>query len=82
MLEILVALVLGYLVGSIPTAYIIARFLKGIDIRKVGSGNVGGSNVAVQVGKFPAAAVLLFDIVKGALAIAHVERETTSKTRI
>jgi acyl phosphate:glycerol-3-phosphate acyltransferase len=70
MIEILGALIFGYLVGSIPTAYIIARFLKGIDIRKVGSGNVGGSNVAVQVGKFPAAAVLLFDIVKGALAIA------------
>jgi glycerol-3-phosphate acyltransferase PlsY len=70
MIEILGALLFGYLVGSIPTAYVIARFLKGIDIRKVGSGNVGGSNVAVQVGKLPFVATLLFDLVKGALAIA------------
>jgi len=40
----------GYLVGSIPFSYLIPRLVKGIDIRKVGTGNVGGSNVARSVG--------------------------------
>ena len=63
------AVVFGYLVGSIPTAYLIARMMKGIDIRTVGSGNVGGSNVWLHAGKLPSVAALLFDMVKGALAI-------------
>ena len=68
-MEILVAVVFGYLVGSIPTAYLVARLMKGIDIRTVGSGNVGGSNVWLHAGKLPSVAALLFDMVKGALAI-------------
>ncbi len=40
----------GYLLGSIPFSYLIPRWVKGIDIRKVGTGNVGGSNVARSVG--------------------------------
>jgi glycerol-3-phosphate acyltransferase PlsY len=42
---------LSYLVGSVPTAYLIARLVKGIDIRRYGSGNVGGTNLAQQLGK-------------------------------
>ena len=41
----------AYLVGAIPTPYLIARLVKGIDIRQYGSGNVGGSNVVRQLGK-------------------------------
>jgi glycerol-3-phosphate acyltransferase PlsY len=70
LMDILLSLAFGYLVGSIPAAYVIARFMKGIDIRTVGSGNVGGSNVAVQVGLLPSLVTLLFDMLKGALAIA------------
>lgn len=66
---LLLALALGYLMGSIPTAYILARATKHIDIRTVGSGNVGGSNVAVQVGLLPSIATLFFDLVKGALVV-------------
>lgn len=41
----------AYLVGAVPTAYIIGRLVRGIDIRQYGSGNVGGSNVFYSVGK-------------------------------
>jgi glycerol-3-phosphate acyltransferase PlsY len=70
LIELLSAVVFGYLVGSIPTAYLVARMMKGIDIRTVGSGNVGGSNVWLHVGKIPAIATMLFDLVKGALALS------------
>ncbi len=73
-MDYIIAVVLGYLIGSIPTAYIVARFYKGIDIRTVGSGNVGGSNVGVHVGKLPYVATLLFDLVKGALVVAVLEQ--------
>ena len=43
--------VYAYLVGAVPTAYIIGRLVKGIDIRQYGSGNVGGANVFYNVGK-------------------------------
>jgi len=69
-MQIVMAVVFGYLVGSIPSAYLIARMMKGIDIRTVGSGNVGGSNVWLHAGKLPSMATVLFDMVKGALAIS------------
>lgn len=50
-LELLGLYLYSYLAGSVPTAYLIARFVKGIDIREYGSGNVGGSNVIRQLGK-------------------------------
>ena len=56
----------GYLLGSIPMAYVVARVVKGIDIRKVGSGNVGASNVWYHVGKFWIFPLGAFDLfVKG-----------------
>ena len=57
----------AYLVGSIPTAYLLAKLVKGIDVRAYGSGNVGGSNLAQQVGKRWLLPLLTFDVlVKGA----------------
>ncbi len=56
---------LGYLIGSIPTAYIAGRLYKGIDIREYGSGNVGATNVFRVLGKWPGIVVLMFDIFKG-----------------
>ena len=73
-MDYVTAIAAGYLIGSIPTAYIVARFYKGIDIRTVGSGNVGGSNVGMHVGKLPYVATLLFDLVKGALVVAVLEQ--------
>ena len=51
MLWITVALIISYLVGSIPTAYIFGRILKGIDIRKIGSGNIGATNAMRALGR-------------------------------
>lgn len=66
----IIALVLGYLLGSIPSAYIVTRLAKGKDIRRLGGGNVGGLNVLREVGIWPAAAVGIVDIGKGAAAVA------------
>jgi acyl phosphate:glycerol-3-phosphate acyltransferase len=63
-------LLLGaYLLGSIPSGYIAGKTLKGIDIRDHGSKSTGATNVLRTVGKGPAIAVLLVDILKGVLAI-------------
>ena len=59
---------LAYLLGSIPTGYLLTRLLKGQDIRQAGSGNVGATNVARVAGKIPGLIVLLCDVGKGALA--------------
>lgn len=59
---------LAYLTGSIPLAYVAGRAARKIDIRRYGSGNAGASNVWVQVGKLAGLAVGAFDILaKGAL---------------
>jgi glycerol-3-phosphate acyltransferase PlsY len=63
-----------YLLGAIPTGYLAGRLLRGIDIRKEGSGNMGATNVLRVLGKGPGIAVLVVDIAKGALAatlLAH-----------
>ncbi len=57
----------AYLLGSIPTAYLVGRWRRGIDVRRVGSGNVGGSNLRATVGLWATVAVGLFDVAKGAL---------------
>ncbi|MBK1987442.1 glycerol-3-phosphate 1-O-acyltransferase PlsY [Sphaerospermopsis aphanizomenoides BCCUSP55] len=61
--------VLAYLVGSFPTGYIAGKLLKGIDIREVGSGSTGATNVLRTLGKVPGAFVLLIDCLKGVFAI-------------
>jgi glycerol-3-phosphate acyltransferase PlsY len=66
----IIAVVLGYLLGSIPTAYIVTRLAKGEDVRRLGGGNVGGLNVYREVGLLPAAVVAIVDLGKGAAAVA------------
>lgn len=61
--------ILAYLLGSIPTAYIIGRLVKGIDIRKMGSGNVGTVNAFYSFGFRPAVVILMVDIGKGIFAV-------------
>jgi glycerol-3-phosphate acyltransferase PlsY len=68
MYDLLAALALGYLVGSFPSAAVIAR-LSGRDIFDVGSGNMGAMNTARNLGWLPGAVVLLLDIAKGSLAV-------------
>ena len=55
----IIAIVIGYLLGSIPSAYLATRLVKGKDIRRMGGGNVGGLNVYREVGFLPAAAVAI-----------------------
>lgn len=66
-------IIVGYLLGSIPTGYLAGRLLKGIDIREQGSGSIGATNVLRTLGKGPALAVLLIDALKGVGAIALVK---------
>lgn len=66
---IIAGIIISYLSGSIPTAYIFGRVLKGIDIRKFGSGNVGATNALRVLGKGPGITVLLLDILKGLLTV-------------
>lgn len=60
---------LAYTAGSFPSAYLAGRLLKGIDLRTVGSGNLGATNVYRTLGAPAALIVLLLDIAKGALAV-------------
>jgi len=72
MLWIIAALIISYLLGSIPTAYIFGRLLKGVDIRKVGSGNIGATNAMRALGKGPGVTVLLLDILKGFVVVVFL----------
>jgi glycerol-3-phosphate acyltransferase PlsY len=63
-----VCMVIGYLLGTIPTGYLVAR-ARGVDIQKRGSGNIGATNVLRSVGTLPALMVMVVDPLKGALAI-------------
>ena len=62
--------VVAYLIGSIPTAYLVAKRVSGIDIREHGSGNIGATNVFRTMGKKWGALVLAADILKGWVVVA------------
>jgi len=62
------SLIGAYLLGSVPAAYLCVKWVTGADIRKIGTGNVGSSNVAQTTSKWLAVAVGLFDMLKGTLA--------------
>jgi acyl phosphate:glycerol-3-phosphate acyltransferase len=69
MLVALGLVLFGYLLGSIPTGYWLVKALKGIDVRTIGSGSTGATNVLRSAGKGAAALVLLFDVFKGWLPV-------------
>ena len=64
----ILAVLASYLLGAVPAAAWVARS-RGVDIRTVGSGNSGATNVLRSLGKGPALVVAVFDILKGALAV-------------
>ena len=70
--NIVIAIIIGYLLGSFPSAYLAGRLRKGIDIREVGSKNMGAMNVFYQVGPMEATLVTLADLGKGIGAILLV----------
>jgi len=67
-LAYLYSILLGFLLGSIPTAYLVGRLGRGIDLRTVGSGNLGFSNAYRNLGRRLSAVVLAVDLGKGAAA--------------
>ena len=67
-MDTFLAVVISYLIGSIPFGYLLAR-LKGIDIMEHGSGNIGATNVWRNMGPLPGLTVLLLDMGKGAVAV-------------
>lgn len=70
MFDILVSFCFSYLIGSIPTAYLVVKKTASLDIRSVGSGNVGGRNALEVTGKKSVGIfVVAIDVLKGALAV-------------
>ena len=65
-------LLIAYLIGSMPTAYIFGRAIKGIDIREFGSGNIGATNTFRVIGRFPGIIVLAIDILKGFVCATYI----------
>ena len=63
----------SYLLGSVPSAYIAGRVLRGIDIRNVGDGNVGAVNAYREIGSTAGVAVLVADVCKGVTAVMVVQ---------
>ncbi|WP_422660784.1 glycerol-3-phosphate 1-O-acyltransferase PlsY [Paenibacillus sp. EC2-1] len=65
----IVAIILCYLLGSVSFSVLLAKILKGIDIRQHGSGNAGATNTLRVLGKGPAILVLVLDVLKGVAAV-------------
>ncbi|MWC28449.1 glycerol-3-phosphate 1-O-acyltransferase PlsY [Paenibacillus sp. MMS18-CY102] len=70
MLNAVIAVVISYLLGSVSFSIVIARLVKGIDIRQHGSGNAGATNTLRVLGKGPGITVFILDILKGVAAVA------------
>ncbi len=68
-MDFLLPAVPAYLLGTFPSAYIFTKLFSGMDIRKLGSGNVGGMNTIRSVGKLPGLMTIAADIGKGILAV-------------
>ena len=66
---IFLTLFISYLLGSFPSGFILAKNLKGIDLRNVGSGSTGATNVLRNIGKWPALIVFMIDVFKGFIAV-------------
>lgn len=74
-MEELLAVTLGYLAGSIPFAFLVAR-CRGVDLRRTGSGNVGATNVLRTSGATLGVTAMVLDAIKGALAVLIAQRLT------
>ncbi|OFW43092.1 MAG: acyl-phosphate glycerol 3-phosphate acyltransferase [Acidobacteria bacterium RIFCSPLOWO2_12_FULL_67_14b] len=68
-MDLLPATLIGYTVGSLPIGYLVAQSARGVDLRRVGSGNVGATNVYRTTGLGIAIAVMLADMAKGAAVV-------------
>ena len=77
-IEILIVIIASYLIGSIPTGYIIVKLFTGQDIRTIGSGSTGATNVKRVMGKKWFFIVMLLDALKGALPVILAKLFTVS----
>ena len=77
-MEIVVALLCAFALGSIPTAYIAGKAVSGLDIRSVGSGNPGTMNAVQHLGKAVGLTVLAVDAGKGILAVVIAQQMTAN----
>ncbi|MFQ6016204.1 MAG: glycerol-3-phosphate acyltransferase [Anaerolineae bacterium] len=77
--ELMLGMALAYLLGSFPSAYVVARLVAGVDIRTVGDGNVGAKNVYHQAGLIPAAVVAVADAGKGTLTVLLAQQLALSE---
>ena len=68
-IESILAIVIAYILGAVPFAYIAGHLKKGVDIREVGGGNVGTTNVLREIGTGAGLLVFAGDVVKGVFAI-------------
>ena len=71
-MKIILGLILSYILGSTPTAYLVAKKIKNVDIRRVGSGNVGATNAMRAIGTRGGLIVLVVDILKGLLPVTII----------
>lgn len=74
MMALFLSFVSAYLLGSLSPSYLFGKWLKGIDLRQHGSGNVGATNAFRVLGKGPGTVTLLLDIGKGFLAVSPLSR--------
>lgn len=81
-LILLLTLFIAYLIGSIPTGYILVKKIKGIDIRTVGSGSTGATNVKRVLGKKFFFIVMILDMFKGLIPILAVKYLSFMPTNI
>jgi len=69
LIQNIISPIISYLIGSIPFGFLITKFVKGVDIRQVGSGNPGATNVARVLGKSYGILVFILDLLKGFLTV-------------
>src|SRR5438270_12472950 len=72
----IIALAAAYLIGGIPFGYLIVKLTTGRDVRSLGSGNIGATNVLRTTGRAVAIVTLLLDILKGFAAVWLADRLT------
>ena len=68
-MELFLVSLIGYLIGSVPFAYVIGKVFYHTDVRQHGSGNLGGSNISRVLGKKASLAVMTLDLLKATLSI-------------
>jgi glycerol-3-phosphate acyltransferase PlsY len=75
--SVVLPILFGYGIGSLPLGYLVASRAKGIDLRRVGSGNVGATNAYRSAGLAAAVIVILVDVAKGASSVFFAARFAT-----